>query len=430
MTLSISRFIKEDIWMIAENDCSTIQYAGIKLFKIILLSLNGFKADLCQLRASALSLYTLLSIVPVIALLFGIAKGFGFEKKLEQQLLEQASDQDSMMLQLIEFSQNMLSSTKGGVVAGIGIVVLFWTVIKVIGNIEESFNHIWKIKKNRPLSRKLSDYLSLMMLAPVLLIMSSSLTVFVKTQITWLVEVIHLPKFGTTMVVYAMSLSPIIIMSGLFSFIFIFMPNKKIQMKAGIFAGIFTGILYQIVQWGYLALQLAASSYNAIYGSFAALPLFLIWLQLGWVVVLLGCEISFYVQNFESYQHNNKFSSLSYTLKRTIALQVCHAIVLRFANAEKAINAGEIANQLGLPVTVIQKTLSVLKDSQLIVQLNGVDEDEDEIYQPSRDINRLTIASVINALEISGQNVVPNMKGAEQFSRINASSENMLIKEI
>jgi len=429
MAFSISNFIKEDIWMMSDKDQNMVQRSGINVLKIMLLSVKGFSRDLCPLRASALTLYTLLSIVPVIALLFGIAKGFGFEEKLEQQLLEQSSDQDSMMLQLIEFSQNMLSSTKGGVVAGIGIVVLFWTVIKVIGNIEESFNHIWKIQNNRDMARKLSDYLALMMLAPVMLIASSSITVFVKTKITWLVEVINLPAFGTKMVVYAMSFSPLVIMSLLFTFVFVFMPNQKINLRAGFIAGVVTGVMYQLVQWAYLTLQMGASSYNAIYGSFAALPLFIIWLQMGWIVVLFGCEISFFIQNYDSYRHNEKFSNLSYALRKNIALQVCHNIVMRFSNGEEAPDAGQIAKELVLPPSVIQKAIAALKDSNLIVELN-VMENEDIIYQPSRDINSLTISAVINALETSGRNIVPEMQGCEQFSQLDASAEKMLLKEI
>ena len=429
MTFSISNFIKEDIWAMPENNLTMLQRSGISALKIFLLSVQGFRRDLCQLRASSLTLFTLLSIVPVIAMLFGIAKGFGFEKKLEQQLLEQASDQDTMMLQLIEFSENMLSNTQGGVVAGIGIVVLFWTVIKVIGNIEESFNYIWKIKKNRVWARKLTDYLSLMMFAPVLLIMSSSITVFVKTQITWLVEVIRLPAFGTKMVLYVMGYSPLVIMSLLFTFIFVFMPNQKINLKAGFIAGVVTGIMYQLVQWAYLALQIWASSFNAIYGSFAALPLFLIWLQLGWIVVLFGCEISFFIQNYDSYRHNEKFSNLSFSMRKNIALQVCHNIVMRFSNGEVAPNAGQIAKALVLPVSVVQKSLVALKNSNLIVELNVL-ENQDMIYQPSRDINSLTISAVINALETSGRNSVPEMQGYEQFSQLDASAENLLLKEI
>lgn len=428
MTLSLSNIIKEDIWMMSDKNMSVFQRYGFNILKTILLSIQGFKRDDCPLRASALTLYTLLSIVPVIALLFGVAKGFGFEKKLEEHLLEQTSENDTMMLQLIEFSQNMLSSTKGGVVAGIGIIVLFWSVIKVIGNIEESFNYIWKINKDRPLGRKLSDYLSLMMLAPVLLIASSSITVFVKTKIAWFIEVIHLPEFGTKLVLFAMSFSPLLIMSLLFTFIFLFMPNQKISVKAGIIAGIITGILYQLVQSAYLSLQIGVSSYNAIYGSFAALPLFLVWLQLGWMVVLFGCQISFYVHNFESYRHNKKFSNLSFELKKNIAIQVLRNIVMRFANADTATSAEVIASELVLPISIIQTTLTELVDCGLIVELN-VSDDEELTYQPSRDINTISIAAVTQALETAGQNFIPGIQGDEEFSKINQLDDSHLLKD-
>jgi membrane protein len=244
-----------------------------------------------------------------------------------------------------------------------------------------------------------------------------------------LVEVINLPAFGTKMVVYAMSFSPLVIMSLLFTFVFVFMPNQKINLRAGFIAGVVTGVMYQLVQWAYLTLQIGASSYNAIYGSFAALPLFIIWLQMGWIVVLFGCEISFFIQNYDSYRHNEKFSNLSYALRKNIALQVCHNIVMRFSNGEEAPDAEQIAKELTLPLSVIQKAIAALKDSNLIVELNVL-ENEDIIYQPSRDINSLTISAVINALETSGRNIVPEMQGCEQFSQLDASAEKMLLKEI
>jgi membrane protein len=218
-------------------------------------------------------------------------------------------------------------------------------------------------------------------------------------------------------------------MAVLFTFIFMFMPNNKISLKAGIIAGVITGIMYQIVQWAYLSLQIGVSSYNAIYGSFAALPLFLIWLQLVWVVVLFGCEISFYVQNFASYRHNKKYSNLSFSLRKNIALQVCHLIVMRFAKTEKAYNAEQIANSLHLPVSVVQKTLSVLIGCDLIVELNVLD-DEAVIYQPSTDINKMTVCSVINALETYGRDTVPDMKGYEKFLKFKTPEDDVLLIQI
>ncbi len=429
MLKTIKNFITEDIWTISDKQLSIYQSIGLNALKVSLLAIQGFKRDLCPLRASALTLYTLLSIVPVIALLFGIAKGFGFEKKLEQQLLEQSSEQSSMMLQLIEFSQNMLASTKGGLLAGIGIVVLFWTVIKVIGNIEESFNHIWKIQQGRALARKLSDYLSLMMLAPVLLISSSSLTVFVKTKITWLIEVLSLPEFGARVVFFAMSLSPLLIMILLFSFIFVFMPNKQIKLKAAVIAGIVTAVLFQSLQWAYITLQIGASSYNAIYGSFAALPLFLIWLQMAWVVVLLGCEVSYYVQNFASYRHNDQFNNLSLSLSKSIALLVCQTIVKNFAAAEPPLNAEQISKQLSLPVSVVQTTLSSLLAANLIVELNVLN-DEEMTYHPARDINTLTNIYVIDALESSGRNQVPDITIPEVLLATSVNVKPVLLNKV
>ena len=437
MAFNIISFIKEDLWLLHEQRLPLFKAAIIKTLKIVTLSVQGFSSDLCPLRASALTLYSILSIVPVIAMLFGIAKGFGFETMLEQRLLEQAPDQDAMVLQLISFAQNLLESTKGGVVAGIGIVVLFWTIISVIGNIEESFNYIWKIGTGRSISRKFSDYLSLMLLAPVLLIASGSITVFLDTKINWLINVIELPEFGTWLVIKALGLSPLALMIALFTFTFIFMPNHKINYRAGIIAGIITGIMYYLLQGAYLSLQIGVSKYNAIYGSFAALPLFVVWLQTGWMIVLFGCEMAFFLQNYETYRNNNRFSDLSFSLKKVIALQITHLIIKNFIQLNNPLTADEIATKLVIPIAIIQPVLSKLIASHIIVEFKNQDED-DEVYQPAVDINILTIAYVINALEHCGQNHLPDINHEQLFMNavnnfrelMEASEQNRLLKDI
>ena len=436
-SFNLIKFIDEDIWTLSEQHLNAFPALMIRFLKIVLLSIRGFVDDLCLLRSSALTLYSLLSIVPVFAMLFGVAKGFGFEQMLKERLVEQIPQQDTMTLQLLSFAENMLVNTKGGVVAGIGIIVLFWTVIKVIGNIEESFNAIWKIKRGRPLSRKLSDYLSLMFLAPVLLILSSSITVFLKTQITWLMNVIQLPEFGTWLVLKALSLSPLIIMSTLFTFLFIFMPNHKINLRAGVMAGILTGIIYQTLQLAYLSLQIGVSSYNAIYGSFAALPLFILSLQIGWMIVLFGCEVSFYLQNYVSYQNNKKFSELSFSLQKAVALQIMRVLVRKFTHREPALTVYDIASELALPVPTVQTILDRLVKSQLTVELK-TDEGENQTYQPALDVGLLNVAFIINALEHCGQNslpetaeIEPSLKVIEELAaELNNGGGSRLIQDI
>jgi membrane protein len=436
MELNIINFITKDIWRLDEERFSSFKVTIIRSLKIILLSAQGFSRDLCSLRASALTLYTVLSIVPIIAMLFGIAKGFGFEKIMEQELIDKIPNQETMVLQLIDFSRNMLENAKGGVVAGTGIIILFWTIINVIGDIEESFNYIWKIDKNRSIGRKFSDYLSLMLLAPIVLLTSGSITVFLKTKITWLITYIQLPGIATWLVIKALSLLPLILMSGLFAFMFIFMPNRKINYRAGLIAGIATGIMYDVVQWVYLSLQIGVSAYNAIYGSFAALPLFIVWLQVGWMIVLLGCEIAFYLQNYENYQDSNKFSNLSFSLTKVIALQITHLIVKNFIDLNAPLTAAEIAKKLAIPITIIQPVLLKLIASHIIIEFNN--QDEYELYQPAVDVNKLTITYVINALEHCGQNHLPDinqeplfMNAVNDFRKLMETSEqDFLLKDI
>ena len=398
------RFIKEDIWRISDRREGAVQQSLLRYSKLLLLSVRGFRDDLCLLRSSALTLYSLLSIVPVFAMLFGIAKGFGFEQILRARLLEQIPNQDSMALHLLDFAENMLANTKGGVVAGIGVIVLFWSVIKVIGNIEESFNAIWKIERGRSLSRKLSDYLSFVFLAPVLLVLSSSITVFVNTHVTWLMTVIHLPAFGKWLILKLLSLSPAVILSALFSFLFMFMPNRKVDLKAGVAAGMVTAVVYQILQWLYLSLQIGVSSYNAIYGSFAALPLFIVSLQMGWMIVLFGCELSFYLQNNVHLQQPVKFSELSLALQKAIALQIMRSIVLGFSERRPASTAGAIARELALPIPAVQAALAWLHHGGLIVELKTED-GESARFQPAFETSHLSVVSIIERLEHCGHSL-------------------------
>jgi len=436
MELNAIRFLKKDIWLLNEDRLTPFRAKIIKALKIFMLSVQGFSRDLCSLRASALTLYTILSIVPIIAMLFGIAKGFGFEKMMREQLIEKIPSEETMVLKLIDFAQNLLESTKGEVVAGTGIIILFWTVIKVIGNIEESFNYIWKVEQGRPLGRKFSDYLSLMLLAPILLITSGSITVFLKTQLTWVMSAIHLPTIGEWLVIRLLSLMPLVLMTGLFAFTFVFMPNRKIDYKAGIIAGFATAIMYISVQLAYLSLQINVSAYNAIYGSFAALPLFIAWVEIGWMIVLFGCEIAFFLQNYENYQPNSEFSSLSYSLKKIIALQVTHLIIKNFIPQNNPLTAAQIAQNLGIPIAVVHAVLLQLMASHIIIEFK--DQNEYEIYQPAVDVNKLTISHVVNALEQCGQDHLSGFNEDQQFTNavnnfrkmIEASEQDRLLKDI
>ncbi|MBW2575073.1 MAG: YihY/virulence factor BrkB family protein, partial [Deltaproteobacteria bacterium] len=184
----IINFIKTDIWRIKIKSLPRKKSFFIKQLRILLLATRGFGQDKCSLQASALTFYSVLSIVPVVAMAFGIAKGFGFQKLFEKLLFEKFPGQEEVMMRVVDFARSLLENTKGGMIAGIGIVFLFWTVIKLLSNIERSFNDIWEIKKARTYGRKFGDYLSIILISPILVILSSSATVFITTQITLITE--------------------------------------------------------------------------------------------------------------------------------------------------------------------------------------------------------------------------------------------------
>lgn len=437
--LGFISFIKGDIWRIRLQDLPRKKSFFIKQLRIFLLSIRGFDEDKCQLRASALTFYSLISIVPVAAMAFGIAKGFGFEKLLEKHLLEQFSGQDEVVIKIIDFAHSLLASTKGGLLAGIGVIILFWAVIKVLGNIEDSFNDIWGIKESRTLGRKFSDYLSLMLLCPILIIMASSLTVFITTQVTLITEKIALLEMFSALIFFVLKLLPYCLIWVLFTFLYVFMPNTKVRFSSGLLAGIMAGTIYQVLQWAYITFQVGAAKYNAIYGSFAALPLFLLWLQLSWLIVLFGAEFAFAHQSVDTYEFEPDSLHISDHFKRILSLQVCHALVVNFAKGEKPSTAEEISHKMDIPIRLVHQIIYELKESHIITDVN-IPEREELAYQPARDINSLTVKFVIEALERRGVDSIPVTRAAqlevlsatmESFSKmIERSPENKLLKDL
>ena len=394
MIPKVLQFIKKDVWRIRTKKLSKTKSLLIKQLRTILLAIRGFNEDKCQLRASALTFYSLLSIVPVVAMAFGIAKGFGFEKILERLLIERMPGQEEVIQMIIGFANTFLENTKGGLIAGIGVALLFWTVIKVLGNVENSFNDIWGIKKGRTISRKFSDYLSIMLICPILLIMSSSATVIITSQVKAIMEKISLLGVLSPIIMTTLKILPYGVIWVLFTFIYIFMPNTKVNFKAGLLGGIIAGTIYQLVQWGYITFQIGAAKFGAIYGSFAALPLFLVWLQISWIIVLLGAEISFAAQNEETYEFEPDCLQVSHSFKRLLSLRIVQMCVKRFCQAEPPLRGDEIAHELEAPIRLTRELLFHLTEAHVLSEVK-LEEGKVIAYQPYRDVEMLNIRNFL-----------------------------------
>jgi membrane protein len=397
----VKKFVTKDIWRIQHKDYNQKKSFYIRLLQIILLAYRKFREDNVQLRASALTFYTMLSIVPVVAMGFGIAKGFGFERFLREELIKKLQGQEEVMNWVITFADKMLEHTKGGLIAGVGLGLLFWAIMKVFGNIESSFNAIWQVKKSRGYIRKFSDYLSLMLIAPLMIILSSSITVFITTQVKTITAQISIIGLFSPAIFFLIKLIPYVIIWLLFSFIFIIMPNTKVNWKSGLIAGLISGTIFQVIQWLYIKFQVRVSNYNAIYGSFAALPLFLIWLQLSWLIVLLGAEIAFAKQNVQNFVLKADMLDISITKKKILSLLIARLVIKRFAMGQDPPKTLEIADELHIPIDLVKELSEKLVSSRIFFEVCTIFPDV-KAYVPAMDINSITIHLVTFRLENRG----------------------------
>jgi len=204
----IVSFVTRDIWRLRLSRLPRGRRFLIKQIRVVVLALRGFSEDKCALRASALTFLTLLSIVPIFALVFAVAKGFSLESKLETQLTNVFSENEAILNKILEFSRNQLQLTNGGVVAGLGVVLLLLTVLKLLGNIEKAFNEIWGVRKPRSFGRKLADYLLIMFIAPLFLVISGSLTAFLSAQPLILIAKYEFLRFIGPALMFSIKLFP------------------------------------------------------------------------------------------------------------------------------------------------------------------------------------------------------------------------------
>jgi membrane protein len=248
-----------------------------------------------------------------------------------------------------------------------------------------------------------------MLISPVLVLMSGSATVFITTQVEQITQKVALLGVFSPLISFLLKFMPYVLIWVLFTILYIIMPNTRVNFKAGLLGGVVAGTLYQIAQWGYISFQIGAAKYNAIYGSFAALPLFLMWLQISWWIVLFGAELSFANQNVDTYEYEPDSLKVSPGFKKLLTLQIAHLLIKKFANGDKPLTDIQISGQLEMPIRLVHNVLFDLVASGLVSETK-TKIDKEFAYQPARDINKLTIQCVLEALEQSGIDTIPVAK--------------------
>lgn len=394
----LRRFLQDDIWAQVEAEADRQPPFLLRLLRILLLATRGITENSLQLRASALVYYSLLSVVPVVALMFGVAKGFGLENALEHALQQRLAGQEEILEQVLTFARNLLADTRGGVVAGVGVAFLIWTVIRLLSNIERSFNAIWGEATERSLVRKLTDYLAITLVAPILLLISSSATVFISGRVNAALATLGVFEPVGVVVRGGLELVPYLFIWLLLTLLYMAMPNTAVSWRAGLAAGVVAGTLFQLLQVAYIDLQIGVSRNNAIYGSFAALPLFLIWLHFSWLIVLVGAEVSFAVDNAGDYARERHAAGVSHYQRRLVAVVLAAMCADRFVNDRPAASAAELAEELQAPTRLVHAVLCVLAAAGTLVEVRRP-KPRASCYQPAHDPSGMTLVEVAEAYD-------------------------------
>ena len=356
----IWKFITYDIWRITESEVTRTKFSIYNIIKTIYLCVNRFNKDRIVNKASALTYSTLLAIV--------------------------------------QFVDSYLSQTKNGIFIGVGLVMLLWTVLNLVSNIEITFNRIWQVKKGRSMYRKITDYFSMFLLMPILIVVSGGLSIFVGTMLKSMADFVLLAPI----LKFLIRLIPFVLTWLMFTGLYIFMPNTKVKFKHALISGILAGSAYQAFQFLYISSQLWVSKYNAIYGSFAALPMFLLWLQISWTICLFGAELTYAGQNIRNFSFDRDTQNISRRYRDFISILIMSLIAKRFENNETPYTAEEISEEHRIPIRLTNQILYQLQEIHLIHEVVTDQKSEDIAYQPSIDINQLNVALLLDRLDTYG----------------------------
>ena len=411
----------------------------IRQGRIMYLLFKGIKRDNIYIKASALTFFSILSVIPMVALAFGIAKGFGLSDELRAQIIMQFHNQEQVMNWILDFANNTLEQTSGGWLAGIGVAFLFYTVGQQLSYVESTFNSIWRVEETRVWYRQVTDYLAVIILVPALFIASSSVTVLATTKLNDILSKSDMLEGLKPVVSFLVQLIPFILLFTLATAAFLAMPNTRVKLRSAMFAGLLAGIGLQVLQIVYVESQMGLARLGTLYGSFAAVPLLMIWIQMSWVVLLMGAQLSYYMQNITRYEFEFDVQTVSPKQKKRLALLVMHSLIEDFVKGSKPRSPEEISLELSLPARTVHECLDMLRDAFLVTEVWN-EELELYVYQPGTDINRMTLSFVLEKLELSGsvhKIVINNTDyrkidaALTKFESLMASSEiNVLLRDI
>lgn len=369
--------------------------------------------NLVKLEAMALAFKTLLSLAPLLAVIFSILKGLGVHNRVEPALAEALAPLGDKGQEITAHLIGFVDKMKAGALGSVGLVTLFVTVLSLMGTIEESFNRIWRVKASRKLSRKFSDYLSALLVGPVLVFSAVTITATLQNN-TIVHALVSLQALGTVILVL-LKLVPYLTLWGAFTFVYIFIPNTRVKVQSALVGGFVAAVLWQTVGWGFTVFVASSTQYYAIYSSFAILLLFLLWLHVSWVIVLLGAQVSYAHQHIHFFEGDRQLLAQSPAGREKLALHLMLLIGRNFYHGLDPMSVAELANQLRLPAGVVKEFLDMFSQTKLVLPLAIED-----TYVLGRDPEMISIKEILDCVRNAGKKIRIQADRSKEENEVNS----------
>lgn len=397
-TKKLIDFFKHDLWDIDLSSLNSFKSFIIKTLRLINMVLREITEGQLTLRAMSLVYTTLLSIVPVLAISFSVLKAFGVHSEIVKPLLLQfleplGAKGQEITGRIVGFVENM----NVGVLGSLGLVMLIYTVISVIQKIEASFNSIWRIKKARTLVRRISDYVSVVIIAPILMFSAIGLTATFMSN-TVVQKMLSIEPFGSVFYFIAGKI-PYIMVCAAFTFLYIFIPNIKVKFKSALVGGLVAGILWETAGWAFASFVVTSSKYAAIYSGFAILLMFMIWLYVSWLILLVGSQISFYHQYPYFLEAKKESLHTSHRLREKLTFLVMYLIGYNFYHDKKPWKLDTLVSHFALPVASVQEVIDTLEKNSILVETS----DDPPAYLPAKDLETITLRELLDAARMTNR---------------------------
>ncbi|MCQ2334348.1 MAG: YihY/virulence factor BrkB family protein [Paludibacteraceae bacterium] len=396
----IYKFISKDVWRITAEDAGRGKSILVGTIKTLILSVKGYNTNDIGMRANSLSYSMMFAIVPILALIFAIAKGFGFENVIHD-FLDKSFLRNygyGLVNTIMEFVERYLETAQGGAFIGVGIFVLLWAVYSFFRNVEMSFNKIWQVEQSRSILRQFTNYITVLLMIPIIIIASSGASIFMNS---------HAAHEGICALSPARELilkvAPWVTSWLIFILIYKTIPNTQVKWSSTIFPGILIGTLVQLLQTFSVYIIVFLSRTSVVYGTFAAIPLLLMWLQWTCLMILVGAEMSYAIQNKENFNYLDDEQRMSRRYKDYLTLYICHKVVKQFENGDSPLSAEDIATSNNVPVRIVNQLIGRLVDVRILTAIMPTSEKEKRRFQPALDINKLTVGMVFERIEAQGE---------------------------